>query len=279
MSTETLRQAFKHGASARLNGQPREPTYDNPAHRAQWLKGWDCTDSNQRGREARHAITRDSMGMQCPVNFYSTPCSKSRDYIEKIWKNLNDPFYPKQVTVQLTGDCDITSTKETNSMKSTLAYIFASMLPEVIGVKVTFAGPFDKGYTYKALKSQNIEVGQFVVVDSPNSGLTVVKVKEVVAFDDLDPRAYQGYKWIVGPVSTGDYSAVTSKEQAFQAKVIELQRKAQREQAVAALAEQVGGLDALKAIMAELSAPTEAQPAPSIPPAAPSIPPAAPAAE
>lgn len=192
----------------------------------------------------------------CPILLYDSPCKGT------FKRNINEQYGKFGNFKVYTGLTSMPLNKELNAMNSTLAFVFASLLPDVVSVKVAFGNGTAWGseYTYKALKSQGIAMGDFVIVDSPNGGPTMVKVTAVGTFEDLDAGAYQGYKWIVGKVDIADYTATIEKEAAFYQKVEELQRKAKAQKALEALAESLGGMDALKALMGELT------PAPAAPP-------------
>lgn len=212
------------------------------------------TETGEVSREAFNKIdpSRIVYNKPCPIMLYESPCKGK-------FRRDKDRAY--------TGLTAMPLNKELNAMNSTLAFVFASLLPDVVSVQVTFdkttvSGYQKTAYTYKTLKSQGIAVGDFVIVDSPIGGATMVKVTAVGTFEDLDAGAYQGYKWIVGKVDIADYTATTEKEAAFYQKVEELQRKAKAQKALEALAESLGGMDALKALMGELTPaadPTKAQ--------------------
>lgn len=200
-----------------------------------------------------------TVGERFLMTFTTETGEVNREAFNKIYPSriiYNNPCRAKFDNLKrYTGLTAMPINKELNAMNSTLAFVFASLVPDVVSVKVVFntGATWGTEYTYKALKSQGIAVGDFVIVDSPNGGPTMVKVTAVGTFEDLDAGAYQGYKWIVGKVDITDYTATTEKEAAFYQKVEELQRKAKAQKALEALAESLGGMDALKALMGELT--------------------------
>jgi SepF-like predicted cell division protein (DUF552 family) len=141
-------------------------------------------------------------------------------------------------------------------MSTSANFIFASLLPDVIAVKVKFKST-SQYYTYKALTSMGIEVGDTVVVDSPSSGMTLVEVKEVEDFKTLDPSLYNGYKWIVGKLNVADYTSVREREEKFRAQLEELRTKAKHKAMLTKLAEEVGGMANLNKLIAQVKGETK----------------------
>ena len=84
-------------------------------------------------------------------------------------------------------------------------------------------------YTYKALESDNIQVGDFVVVDSPSNGFTIVQVVRVDAKPRIELNAPFSYKWIVQKVDRTRYEELLKQEQQFNDALVEVERVKQRE--------------------------------------------------
>ncbi len=85
-----------------------------------------------------------------------------------------------------------------------------------------------KDYTYKIMGP--CSPGDTVVVDSPYSGLTCVKVISVDETPRIDLGADFTYKWVVQRVDTSAYKEMLEKEEAFTSQVEEVQRINQRDQ-------------------------------------------------
>ena len=86
-----------------------------------------------------------------------------------------------------------------------------------------------KPYTYKARLDDNIVVGDHVVVDSPNTGLTVVKVTNVHKVAKIDLDAPFTYKWIVQKIDRTRYDEIKAEEVEFLDAMMEVERVHQRE--------------------------------------------------
>jgi hypothetical protein len=213
-----LKQAYQHGRDAAMRGYPRRTRYEIDDYRVMFFQGYDDFSSAS-----------------------SKPNPIVINKLNELAENYNNNIFP------------VTTPEDFRVNKSNLTFIFAAMLPELIAVKVAYPNTPNRSYTYKALQSQNIVKGDKVVVDSPNSGLTVVEVVSVGTIDDIDPDLYNGYKWIVGKVDMADYAAVTAKEVAFRDKVAELQRVARRKAAIEKVADQVGGLAELQKLLNEMA--------------------------
>lgn len=87
----------------------------------------------------------------------------------------------------------------------------------------------EKGYTYKALISDNIKVGDLVVVDSPSNGLVIVTVTGVDLHPRIDLSAPFPYKWIVQKIDRARYDDLLHQEQEFNDALVEVERVKQRE--------------------------------------------------
>lgn len=88
-------------------------------------------------------------------------------------------------------------------------------------------------YTYKAKLSEGIKVEDRVIVDSPQDGLTVVKVVEVHLTPEIDLHAKFDYKWIVHKVDLTDYLATLAQEAEFTRTLLEVERIRQKEELLA----------------------------------------------
>lgn len=87
-------------------------------------------------------------------------------------------------------------------------------------------------YDYKVMESDNIKVGDFVIVDSPHSGLTVAMVSRVDAKPRIDLDAPFAYKWIVQKVDRTRYDEVLKQEEDFKEALVEVERAKQRESVI-----------------------------------------------
>ena len=174
-------------------------------------------------------------------------------------------------------------------MSDNLKLIFASLMPGVITVGVRFTpkrddrykapetrpkagyaqppswpednGSSEKTYTYKALEKSGIKVGDQVLVRTPGSpnAFTVVTVFEIGAADLLEPERFAGYKWVAGTIDIQDYTDVLAREETFLTKVRESRLKAEREKVLQDLAAQLGGMDALKALINDIPPTTDTE--------------------
>lgn len=88
----------------------------------------------------------------------------------------------------------------------------------------------EKEYTYKALESDNLQVGDLVLVDSPSSGMRVVQVVRVDPKPRIDLKASFPYKWIVQKVDMTRYNNILEQEEKFQDALLEVERVRQREE-------------------------------------------------
>lgn len=96
-------------------------------------------------------------------------------------------------------------------------------------IAVTYPGE-RRTYTYKAKVSDGVRVGDTVVVDSPNSGLTLVEVVEVHTSPRIDLTATFKYKWIVQKVDRSGYDALLEQEAKFTEAMVEIERVKQRQE-------------------------------------------------
>ena len=86
-----------------------------------------------------------------------------------------------------------------------------------------------KEYTYKALESDNLKVGDLVVVDSPSEGFTIVEVTRVDAKPRIELDAPFAYKWIVQKIDRSRYDNLLAQEAEFKEALVEVERVKQRE--------------------------------------------------
>lgn len=87
-------------------------------------------------------------------------------------------------------------------------------------------------YTYKALETDQLKVGDFVVVDSPHEGLCITRVTRVDAKPKIDLNAPFSYKWIVQKIERERYDSLLAQEEAFKDALVEVERAKQREAVV-----------------------------------------------
>lgn len=89
------------------------------------------------------------------------------------------------------------------------------------------------GYDYKVPKSWDVEVGDQLIVDTPNGKTQIVLVEAVDHAANIDPDADHSYRWAVQKVDRTEYHTLVDKEEKFQQTMLEIERTAQREQAAA----------------------------------------------
>lgn len=93
-------------------------------------------------------------------------------------------------------------------------------------IRVVFNDDTRRGYTYKAPLAAGVVENDFVVVDSPHSGLVTARVIKVDERPKIDLDADYGYKWIVQKVDRTQYDETVDRERRFLQEMadIELQR-------------------------------------------------------
>lgn len=106
-----------------------------------------------------------------------------------------------------------------------------AMFETAKAVEVTFARSGGK-YTYMTLRD-DLEVGDKVVVDTPQAGLTVVAVTKVDADWDID--AQFNYKFIVDKVNTTQHAEIVESVEEVKALIEAERRKAARKAMVEGL--------------------------------------------
>jgi hypothetical protein len=116
----------------------------------------------------------------------------------------------------------------------------------------------EPGYTYKVHKDWKVEAGDHLVVDSPKSGLTVVKVQSVDKAPRIDTDASFTYKWALQKVDRAFYDRQVEKERLFLEQLAEVdvihKREAMMEKATKALGEGTPARAAFDAAVQQLSA-------------------------
>jgi len=112
----------------------------------------------------------------------------------------------------------------------------------------------EKSYHYKAPLAWNIQEGDTVVVESPYSGYTCVKVTGVDNEPIIDVNAGYSYKWVVQKVDPSQYLAHGEKEKLFYKHLNRLRNKALAENELNRMREMVAGTSAAKELDEALAA-------------------------
>ena len=107
-------------------------------------------------------------------------------------------------------------------------HILSLMQTGFITIGVRFLGG-DKEYTYKALESEGVQVGDEVIIDSPREGMKIVMVTRVDSKPQIDLSSPFPYKWIVQKVCRARYDDLLRQEQEFKDALVEVERVRQRE--------------------------------------------------
>lgn len=89
-----------------------------------------------------------------------------------------------------------------------------------------------KSYTYKVPLAWNVKAGDHLVVDSPSTGLTVVRVIGVDKLPMIDADASFTYKWAVQKVDRSEHDERLTREQAFADSIVEVERTRRAEEAL-----------------------------------------------
>lgn len=87
-----------------------------------------------------------------------------------------------------------------------------------------------KAYTYKARLEDKLQVGDYVVVDTPREGFKIVRVVGVDPSPVIDVNSPFEYKWVVQKIDTTTYDAIQANEQNFKNALVEIERVKAREQ-------------------------------------------------
>lgn len=108
----------------------------------------------------------------------------------------------------------------------------------------------DKIYAYKALKSQNIAIGDQVIVDTPRGEPKVVIVRAVDEFPEFDPNIK--YKWIIQRLDRTQYEVLLTNETELTKRVKSLLRENTRKQFLANFGTQLDSLANKDELLKEL---------------------------
>lgn len=100
-------------------------------------------------------------------------------------------------------------------------------------VAVTFYDHTGKRYTYKVPTSWNVQKGDSLVVDAPQTGMTCVLVQEVHSVPQLDDDADFQYKWAVQKVCRAEHDGQLAREKAFLAQMEVVEREHARRDVLA----------------------------------------------
>jgi hypothetical protein len=133
------------------------------------------------------------------------------------------------------------------------ANLFAEWHPETVLVGISLpqnyaAGGTTKDYHYKALRSQNIAVGDRIVVDTSGK-LCVQTVTKVT--DAVNMPAHIKYKWVIQRVDTTVHDDIVERERKFNEQLLAMERATKKEQVRAQIEAKVGaeGLAKLTALL------------------------------
>ncbi len=143
-----------------------------------------------------------------------------------------------------------------------MRHIVALLQEGYTTIQVQFQ-PGQRFYTYKGDLADNIQPGDYVVVDTPSDGYKIVRVHNVDAVPQIDVDADFSYKWIVQKVDPSKYLARVEAERAFADQLREIERIRQREQLIQDFHEKLpegsAARAAFEAAVQRLGAPAAAQ--------------------
>lgn len=122
-------------------------------------------------------------------------------------------------------------------------HVFHLLQQDMITIGVVFPGS-SQGYTYIVHKD-TVELGDFVVVDSPSNGYVVAKVARVDADLNIDVTSSLNYKYVVQVICDAEYLERLDQQKAFDGELRKQQRASIRDQALAMFP---GAINAMKAI-------------------------------
>lgn len=108
----------------------------------------------------------------------------------------------------------------------------------------------EKQYSYKALRSQGIAIGDQVIVDSPSGEPKVLTVKGIEEFPEFDPNIK--YKWIIQRLDRTQYEVLITNETELTKRVKSLLRENTRKQFLANFGTQLDGLANKDELLKEL---------------------------
>ena len=107
-------------------------------------------------------------------------------------------------------------------------------------VSVLFA-PFTGRNTYTYKTFFDVQPEDYVVIDTPSKGLSVVQVQEVLSPAEVDFDVSYNYKWVVSQIDTEAYLKATELEKKVLAKVNKSKNKRAMKEAQEMI---MSGLDA-----------------------------------
>lgn len=111
-----------------------------------------------------------------------------------------------------------------------------TLLENVTTVQVKFQDGQTNGqahYTYKVPTAWGVKADDELVVESPRSGMAVVKVVNVDKVPQLDADADFTYKWAVQKVDRSGYDAQLKREALFLEQLAEVERLSVRAETLA----------------------------------------------
>lgn len=147
--------------------------------------------------------------------------------------------------------------------------LYAALNTNVLSVVVQFenANGMSKDYTYKAFRSQGIQVGDWVVVKVANRTpqlccAQVTKVESTAIFLQEGIK----YNWIVSRIDTEQYNQALEKEMSFMQRVGQIEAEKRRQEIAADFASGLGmtGMLQLETEFGITLGPKAAPPAPSV---------------
>ncbi len=113
-------------------------------------------------------------------------------------------------------------------MDTNLIHLITLLQKNYTTCKVKFEGTA-KSYTYKVSLDENLQVGDFVVVDA-NDLLSAGVITEVHETAQIDFKAPYAYKWIVQKIDMARYKEqVRKEEEVVEMLKVEQRRKEQEE--------------------------------------------------
>lgn len=146
-----------------------------------------------------------------------------------------------------------TTTEGNGTMKTSMLVTLLTEGFALLGVKFERS---EKTYYYKAPLAYGIVEGETVVVESPHSGYTCVKVVSVDNEPIIDVNGGYSYKWIVQRVDDTAYREHGEKEKLFYKHLNRLRNKALAENELARMRQAVAGTSAAKELDEALAAVT-----------------------
>lgn len=115
-------------------------------------------------------------------------------------------------------------------------HILSLIQNDMTTVAVSYKPHSTKHYTFKALKSEELKAGDFVIVpcaaDETRFGFHVCRIEAVHDEPQIDTDAVYTYKWLVGKIDTTRYAGILEVEERFEAMINKLRQKQMRRQLV-----------------------------------------------